>query len=251
MANASDEDRQGELLIQEVDDDLRHEQYAKLWKQYGVYVIAGAVAVIVAVAGWQAWLGWQERVRLEAAGRYAAAIALLNDGKTKEGEDALAKIDSGDKGFAVLAAMRRADLLIKDGDTKGALGVYEQVANSDAPGLLRDLATIKEGLLALNSTEDTSAVEARIGALATSGNAWYYQANELLAAFAHKKGDDKHAIAIFKQLADDAQAPPGARARAAEMLAILAPTAAAPNAPPAAAKVQNAAPEKAPAQDKQ
>ncbi len=228
MANASDEDRQGELLIQEVDDDLRHEQYAKLWKQYGIYVIAGAVAIVVAVAGWQAWLGWQERARLEAADRYAAAVALLNDGKTKEAEDAFAKIESGSDGFAVLAGMRNAEQLTKAGDVKGAMGVYQQIANSGAPNLLRDLATIKEGLLALNSKDDTSAVEARIGALAVSGNAWYYQANELLAAFAHKKGDDKHALAIFKQLADDAQAPQGVRARAAEVLAALAPPAAAP-----------------------
>lgn len=245
MANASDEDRQGELLIKEVDDDLRHEQYAKLWKQYGIYVIAGAVAVVVAVAGWQAWLGWQQRARLEAADRYAAAIALLNDGKTKEAEDALAKIGSGDDGFAVLAAMRRADLLDRNGDVKGALDAYRQIETSDAPRLLRDLATIKEGLLALNSKDDTSAVEARLGALAVSGNAWYYQANELLAAFAHKKGDDKHAVELFKQLADDAQAPQGVRARAAEILAALAPAAATPaTATPAAATP------KTPAQDK-
>ena len=50
---------------------------------------------------------------------------------------------------------------------------------------------------------------------------------------------------MFKQLADDAQAPSGVRARAAEMLAALAPAVPASSAPG-----QNATPAAAPAPDK-
>lgn len=236
MANASDEDRTGALLIQEVDDDLRHEQYARLWKRYGSWLIVAAVALVVVVAGYQGWQSWQTRQRAEAAERYGSALALADAGKTKEADEAFAKIAATDsKGFAVLAGMRRADALAQSGDTKGAMAAYEQLSTADVPKLMRDLATIKEGLLALNVTGDTASAESRIGALATSGNPWYYQATELTALFAHKKGDDKHAVELFKQLADDAQAPQGIRARAAEMLAALgqAPT---PAQPPAAAK---------------
>jgi hypothetical protein len=87
--------------------------------------------------------------------------------------------------------------------------------------------------------------------LAVSGNPWYYQGTELMALFAHKKGDDKHAIDLFKQLADDAQAPQGIRARAAEMLAALGQDpAAAKAAPPAdVAKTPAADAAKTPAAD--
>jgi hypothetical protein len=236
MANASDEDRTGDLLIQEVDEDLRREQYVKLWRRYGGWVIVGAVALVVGVAGWQGWQAWQAHQREEAAKHYAAAIALLDSGKTKDAEDALAKISGGDRGFAALAGMRRAELLVKNGDTKGAMAAYETLADGDLPKELRDLATVKEGLLALNAPGDTGPAEARVGAVAVSGNPWYYQATELIALFAHRKGDDKHAVEIFKQLADDPQAPAGVRGRAAEMLAALGPT------PPVAAE-----PGKAPA----
>lgn len=262
MANARDEDRTGELLIQEVDEDLRNEQYAKLWKRYGSWVIAAAVLVVVIVAGYQGWKAWQERKQTEAGERYGAALALEQAGKTKEADEALAKIAAaGDgTGFAALAGMRRAESLAKAGDTKGAMAAYEQLSTADIPKLMRDLATIKEALLALDTTGDTGAIEARVGALAVSGNPWYYQGTELVALFAHKKGDDKHAVDLFKQLADDAEAPQGIRALSAEMLAALghdpsadkavAPAADAAKAPAAdAAKAPAADAAKAPAAD--
>jgi len=92
MADARDQDPTGDILIQEVDEDLRREQYLKLWKRYGVYAIAGVVAVVVIVAGWQGWQGWQRDQRDKAAQHYAAALALVEAGKTKDAEDALAKI---------------------------------------------------------------------------------------------------------------------------------------------------------------
>ncbi len=244
MANASDEDRTGDLLIQEVDEDLRNEQLMKLAKRYGGWVAVAAVVLVIAVAGYEAWQAWQARQRERASADYAAAISLLDTGKTKEAEDALAKIASGDSGFAALAGMRRAEVLASKDDAKGAMAAYEQLAAGPLPKELRDLATIKEGFLALNQPGDTGRVEARLGAVAVAGNPWYYQAAELQALFAHKKGDDKHAVELFKQLADDTQAPAGVRGRAAEMMRALGP------APQPAIQDKPAAPAAA-AQDKQ
>jgi len=245
MADASDKDRASDLLIQEVDEDLRREQYQRLWRRYGAYAIAGAVAIVIVVAGWQAWQGWQKRQRLEEAGRYAAALALIDAGKSKEAEGALAVLSGDSSGFAVLAGMRRAELLAQDGDRKGAESVYEQIAASRAPSVLRDLAAIKEGLLALDDTGDTAAIEARVAALAVITNPWHFQATELQALFARKKGDQRRAAELFKQLADDAQAPAGLRDRAAEMLA--AQPASGAVAPPTAMIAPGPVPAPAPA----
>ena len=246
MASASDEDRAGDLLIQEVDEDLRRDQYLKLWKRYGKYAVAGAVLIIVGVAGWQGWQSWQRQQRFEQAERFAAALALADAGKTKEADQALAKMASDGKGFAALAGMRRAELLAAGGDKKGAIEAYQRMADSSLPELLRGLATVKEALLALDEPNEVPGLAARLDALAGPGGAWRYQAIELQALFAHRKGDDKRATALFKQLADDAQAPAGVRSRSAEMLAVLAPSPAA-SAPPGAAAPTQAPPAPAPA----
>jgi len=231
---ASDEERASELLIQEVDEDLRREQYLKLWKRYGKYAIAGMVAVVLVVAGWQAWLGWQKRQRLEEAGRYAAALALLEAGKDKDAENALAAMASDGSGFAVMAGMQRAELLASGGDRKGAEAAYEQIAASGAPATLRDLATLKEGMLVLDDQGENAAYEARLGAVAAIGKPWRYPALELQALFARKKGDLSRSNELLKDLADDAQAPAGVREQATEILAAQSPSPAPPAAPAAA-----------------
>ena len=42
-------------IFREVDEELKQDRYEKLWRQYGKYVIAGAVLIVAAVAGWKAW----------------------------------------------------------------------------------------------------------------------------------------------------------------------------------------------------
>jgi hypothetical protein len=116
--------------------------------------------------------------------------------------------------------MREAAMLSQAGDVAGAAAVYEQLSASSEPAIYRELATLKWALLELD-TADPAQLEARLTPLAGFGKPWHYAATELLALVAQKKGDGKRAADLFKQLADDLQAPAGIRARAAEMLAVL------------------------------
>lgn len=223
--SASDKDSAGDLLIQEVDEELRREQYHQLWKRYGNYVVAAVVAVIFVVAGYQGWQEWQGRQRQKEAAQFEAAQDLVTQGKGAESLEALAKLAAdGHTGFATVASMRRAELLIGQGDVAGAATAYEQIANSSSPTLYRDLAVLKLALLTLD-TGDPAKLESRVAPLSAISNPWHFSATEILALLAQKKGDAQHATELYKQLADDLQAPPGIRARAAEMLAVLPPVA--------------------------
>ncbi|PKU23912.1 tetratricopeptide repeat protein [Telmatospirillum siberiense] len=223
--SSSDHDSAGDLLIQEVEEELRRDQYHKLWKRYGNYIVAAVVAVILVVAGYQGWQEWQGRQRQQEAARFEAAQDLVAQGKTAESAEALAKLSSdGHTGFATAAGMRRAELLLGQGDVVGAAAAYDQVANSSGPALYRDLAVLKVALLTLDSG-DAAALESRVAPLSAVANPWHFSATEILALLAQKKGDAQKAALLYKQLADDLQAPAGIRARAAEMLAVLPPAA--------------------------
>ena len=229
---AGDNDTAGDLLIREVDEDLRREQIHRLWQRYGKFAIAGALAVVLAVAGYQAWQAWQERQHQAEAARFAAAQDLIAQGKTADAEAALTALAAdGHSGFAVAALMRRGQLLASHGEIAAAAATYDAIVSSSAPAVFRDLALLKAAFLTLD-TADPAQLEARVGALATASNPWHYTATELLALIAQKRGDVSTATAHYKQLADDLGAPQGIRARAAEMLAALTPVAAAPPTPP-------------------
>lgn len=222
--SASDNDRAGDLLIQEVDEELRHEQYQKLWARYGVHAISVAIAIVLLVAGYEGWSSWQIKLRQQEAAQFGAAQALAVAGKTGDAEAALAKLAADSHtGYGLAAAMRRAELLAQAGDTAAAATAYDQIAASTGnSAIYRDLAVIKGALLEVE-TGDPAQLEKRLGNLTSAGNPWRIEATEILAMVAQKKGDAKRATDLYKQLADDATAPQGVRARAAEMLAVLGP----------------------------
>jgi hypothetical protein len=223
--SVSDQDSASDLLIQEVDEELRRDQYHLLWKRYGNYVIAAVVSVVVVVAGYQGWQEWQARQRQKEAAQFQVAQDLVDQGKSTESLEALAKLAAdGHTGFAVAASMRRAELLTGQGDIAAAATAYDQIANSSSPALYRDLAILKMALLTLDSG-DPAKLESLVAPLSAAANPWHFSASEILAMLARKKGDTQRATELYKQLADDLQAPPGIRARAAEMLAVLPPAA--------------------------
>lgn len=221
--SASNDDRAGDLLIQEVEEELRHEQYKRLWAQYGGWMVGAALLLIVAVAGWQGWQHWQSQLRQKEAAQFAAAEDLATQGKAKDATAALDKLAADSHtGYAILAKMREAELLLQGGGATAARHAYEQLAASSAPALYRDLATLKGAMLAADQG-DTAAAETALAGLTAATNPWHYAALETLASVALKKGDRARAADLYKQLADDLQAPQGVRARAAELRAALQP----------------------------
>ncbi len=72
MAEKTEDD----ILFEEIDDELRHDQANKLWQAYGQYVIALCVAIVVGVGGYQAWRHYDLTTRQAAGERFAAAMTL-------------------------------------------------------------------------------------------------------------------------------------------------------------------------------
>ena len=67
----------------------------------------------------------------------------------------------------------------------------------------------------------TSLLLGLISPLVAGNNPWRYNAKEFTALLAQRAGDTQRAGQLFRELADDATAPQGIRARAAEMSAVL------------------------------
>jgi hypothetical protein len=209
-------------IFEEVDEEVRRDRLDKLWQQYGKYLI---VALVLIVGGTAASVGWREYRAMrqrEFSDQFQAAAVLAEEGKTVDAVEALGRL-SGDAtaGYAMLARFREAAVRAGAGDADAAIAIYEALATDDGlDQVYRDLAT----LLAVMHQVDTGEADAlsqRLEPLAADGSAWRHTARELLAALALKSGDRTRARKEFTRLANDLQAPRGARARAAEMLRAL------------------------------
>ncbi len=216
------DDASAELLIREVDEELKQEEFLKLWKRYGNIIIGGAVAIVLGVAGWQGWQGWQAKQREQAGMRFTTALQTLAQGKADDFTRELGGIaQDGTTGYKLLAALKLAQMKEEAGDSAAAILQYDAVAaQSGIPASYRDLARLKSAYLKV-ATGDYASLEKAVGDLGAESNPWRHSAREILALAALKGGDTAKAKTLLAKVADDASAPQGLRARATEMLAAL------------------------------
>jgi hypothetical protein len=210
-------------IFQEVDEELRRENYAKLWQRYGKYIAGLAVLVVLATAAVWRWNEYRLHLRQAEGAQYASALDLARQGKDKEAADAFAALArQAGGGHAVLARLEEGAVRARAGDIDGALAVYGALAaDASVDPIYRDVAVLLASQYELKSG-DPKAIITKLAPLTSPTNPWHPTALELTALAQLKSGDKAMARTTYQHLADDLAAPPGLRARAAEMITALA-----------------------------
>ena len=207
-------------IFREIDEELRRDNFFKLWSRYGRYVIIVVVVLLVLAGGIAAWRQHQLAERQAQSARYAAALVLARDGKDAEAAKLFAAIQGEGGGYGALSAFERAAALEKSGDRQGAAAAYAAIAASGADPEFRDLAVLLGAMNEFPEAEPKVLID-RLAPLTAEGNPWRPTALELTALAHVKSGDKAGAVALYKTLADDPDTPQGLRGRAAEMTAAL------------------------------
>lgn len=210
-------------IIREVDEELRREDWQKVWKKYGKFVIAGAVGIVLATAATVGWREYDKSQRMANGDRFAAVVKQVeNTDKPAEAADALAAYaKDAPNGYGTLARFREAKFRADAGDRAAAIALYDALAaDASVEPLFRDAATLYAVRMQI-ADGDRAALTARLEPLMAEGNPWRYSAQELAAVLALGAGDTEAARQLYAPIADDPNAPQSLRGRAAEMLRAL------------------------------
>lgn len=218
----ADRDPEQDNLFKEIDEELRQEHYSKLWKKYGNYVIGAACVLVLSVASFQGWKSYDLNRRSEDSQLFSSALRALATNKADEASGFLTKLESdGSAGYVVLSRFNQAAIAAKKSQGKEGADAYRKISqDSSVPSIYRDLALILSAMHDLDRGDPAQISQSLAGLMAAS-SPWRHSAKELTALAAQKSGDNSKAGKLYKELADDATAPAGIRARAAEMSAIL------------------------------
>jgi len=210
-------------IFHEIDEELRRENFAKLWTRYGKYVIVAAIVLVLATAGVVQWRRYQQSQREAEGARYLTALDLARQGKDKDAADAFSIIArQAGGGHAILARFEEAALKARAGDIPGAVALYRALAaDGSVDGMYRDVAKLLAAEYELKSGDPKAIIE-QIAPLTSTTSPWHPTALELTALAELKSGDKAAARATYQRVADDLAAPQDLRARAAEMVAALA-----------------------------
>ena len=205
-------------IFEEVDEELKEENFKKLWDRYGYYLIATVILLVGGVAAYKFWESYTYNQRQTYSEEFMAAIALAEEGKNSDAAAAYTVFaEDADAGYAMLARFREAASRRKEGDRGAAIDIYETLAVDDSiEPLYRDLAILLS-VMARSDKGDPKILSDRLAPLA-EGGAWRHTAGEYLGLLALRQGDFASARQRFEVIADDLQAPQGVRQRAAELL---------------------------------
>ncbi len=211
-------------IFDEVEEELREERMQALLKKYAGVLFAAALLVIGGVAGWKAWIWYQDRRDFAAAASYLSASNISETagatGPNQPAAIAAFQVVAADapNGYRILARLREAAIRANTGDLQGASALWDAVAaDSSADPLLRDLANLTWCIHHADQG-DPALLDGRLKPLAAEGNAWRPLAREQLALLDLRQGHTDAAKTQLKKLAEDTSAPAGVRNRAGVLL---------------------------------
>lgn len=203
----------------EVEEDLQRERMQKMWEQYGTYILAAAVAVVLAVAGWK----YMESRRLAAAEAqaavYTSALRAIAENKREEGHKALSTLANQAGGYGLIARLRLAASQAADGKIDEAFAAYEAIARqSGVDKVIGDYALLQAAMLKVDSAPWTDTKTRLIGMVADD-NPWRHKARELIGFAAFRAGQLADARAEFEKLVADRATPSSVAERANVVMA--------------------------------
>jgi hypothetical protein len=214
-------DLQNDVLLREIDEDLRHERYMALWRRFAPVLIGAAVVLIAVVAGYQFWNARMTAERAQAAEAFAAATrepAAAAAAEAARTFDDIARTAPG--GYALMARLREGAALAESGQRDQAIATFHAIAgDTGVEQSYRNLALVLAAMHEMaGGLQPQTAVALRT--LADGTSPWRFNARELLAAdLAQTKHDE--ARALYSGLASDPATPAGIRTRARNMLTAL------------------------------
>ena len=210
------------MLIRQIEEEVRRERYLKLWQQYGMYLVAGVVAIVAVIGGWQWYTAYQLQRAQTAGAQFSEALDRLAGDKKEDGLKGLEQIaKEGSPAYAVLAKLRLAGEKREGGEGDKALALYEEVAkDSSADRYLSSFAELQIASLKVDSGNWTD-VENRLKPLLADDVPWRFSARELLGLAAFKHGKWAEAREAYSALLTGEGVPGALRQRAQLALALI------------------------------
>jgi hypothetical protein len=208
-------------IFREVEEDVRRERFAQIWKKYGDYIMAGAALVVIVAAGVQLWRVHDQSQRATASQDLNAAIQLLGSGQANDAAQTLAKLaENAPGGYAKLAQLEQADALYAAGNQPEAVDLYKRVAAQNDP-ILGPVARLRAGWAIVESAQ-RSDLDALLAPLVDPTSPWRPLAQEIQAYADYQAGNVKGALQLYSGIAGNRDAPAAVRERSHAMAVFLA-----------------------------
>ena len=209
-----------EEFIKEVDEDLKEEKRVKLWKKLLPYVLGFSFGVILLTSSFVFWENYTKNTNQSLGDDFTAAVGLASEDDIDAALLALDRIvDKGSDGYATIAKMKKASILIQKGDLEKGLAIYLDLERNAVDQSFRDIATILYVLNSMDKVDPLILLE-KVKPLEAS-KIWKSSALELKAFIYLKTEKKEQAKETFQSILDQKNTPSSLSTRARNMIEYL------------------------------
>lgn len=208
-------------FINEVEEELRKDEYNRLLKRFGPLVLAVIIAII-AVTGFLEFRKYtDDKAARATSASYVDASNLAADGETDRAIKAfLAISEKAPAGYSGLSLIRAAALKLESDERADAVSLLDAAATRFEATRHKQLAQIKAAYI-LASDGAYNDVMSRVGPLLEKGAPYEFLARELMGFAALQAGNDKLARQHYGYLESIPGVPPTIKERAEQALSLM------------------------------
>jgi hypothetical protein len=208
-------------IFREIDEEVRRDKAAQLWKKYGWLFTGLAVLAVLAVAGWQFSQHREQQASQAVGARLEAALKASRDNNGTEAETLLGELAaSAPAGYRQIARFRLAAETAKRDAAAGATAFDGLANDTTLLPLYRDLARLRAGMLRVDLVPYAE-LRTALEPLATPQGVWRHSAREFLGIAALKANLFEDAGRWFDAIVTDPQSPAVLRQRTELYLALV------------------------------
>lgn len=209
-----------DAFINEVDEDIKNDNFKVLWNRYGVFVILFVLLAVSATVSYEKIRSWRIAQNQATTENYMAAAQVQEN--LENTMASLQKIASDNQGiFSDFAKLQMANVLFSQDKQEEALTALQNLADDvSAADEVRNIALIKLATYKVDTMPRAEFV-AMLKPIAEANTSWSPLAQDLLAMSAIKDGDVDAARAIYENILKVKDLPEGFRAKVQDILSSL------------------------------
>jgi hypothetical protein len=211
-----------ESFLREVDEQVRLDTAARLWKRWGRVLIGAIVAALIAFGGYLWWQNQRDVVAGIEGEKLSVALDELGENRPQKAESELKVLTTSESpGYRASAKLALAASMLAKNDLKGAAVAYAAiVADTSLAQPFRDVALIRQTASEFDTLKPEQVVD-RLKPLAIEGKPWFGSAGEMTAIAYLKMNKNREAGMLFAAIAKDEGVPESIRSRSVQLASVL------------------------------
>ncbi len=163
-------------IFEEINTELQQERFISIFKKYAIIII---IAIILLIIGSISYVCWQSYVKNKAMQNGEIYYNIMSLEKNKNNDQLIQEslehlMTKGDRGYFILAAFKKAQLLEKAQNYPEMIKVYDLLAqNNKVDMIIRDLAKLMAANIIMSNDLSGYKIEERLEQLTNKQNNFY------------------------------------------------------------------------------